>query len=381
MVPYLRAANVKDGDLDLSDVKSMNFSPTEQEAFALLPGDVLVTEGSGSLGAVGASTVWSGELSGTICFQNTLLRLRPRFDTTDPRFLGWWARFAFASGMFASIATGANILHISAERVRSMPASLPDLPSQRRIADFLDRETARIKQLLAAMSQQVRLLDTRRHAVIERHLDSPHVRARPLKYLASIVDTEHKTAPSVNGGGFWIAGTSSVRNGRLVHSELYETDHRSYLAWTKRKKPVPGDVLLSREAPVGEAAIYRPDDPLIAIGQRMVLISVNASLLLPRYLLWNILSERTRKYMFLVTQGSLHPHLNMRDIGSIPVRWMPLHEQEAILDRIENDVEGIEMLRSARQRMLALVGERRQALITAALTGQIDVTVAKGGSP
>src|SRR5262249_20385166 len=98
MVPYMRAANVKDGVLDLGDVKSMNFSPSEQEVFALRPGDVLVSEGSGSLSAVGASAVWNGEVAGRVCFQNTLLRLRPRRTTTDSRFLAWWSRAAYASG-------------------------------------------------------------------------------------------------------------------------------------------------------------------------------------------------------------------------------------------------------------------------------------------
>src|SRR5690606_26012790 len=145
MVPYLRAANVKDGSLDLTDVKEMNFTPTEQHIFALQPGDVLVTEGSGSLGSVGSSSVWNGDLQGTVCFQNTLLRLRPRGET-DSRFLAWWARYAHAAGLFASVATGANIYHLSAERVRALPCNAPPLTEQRRIADFLDAETARINR-------------------------------------------------------------------------------------------------------------------------------------------------------------------------------------------------------------------------------------------
>ncbi|NED55274.1 hypothetical protein G3I24_30840, partial [Micromonospora aurantiaca] len=126
----MRAANVKDGVLDLTDVKSMNFTPQEQAIFSLRPGDVLVTEGSGSLTAVGASAVWQGEVDGTVCFQNTLLRLRPRAGT-DPRFLAWWARSAFGSGVFASVATGANIYHVSAQRVRALPCDLPPLDEQR----------------------------------------------------------------------------------------------------------------------------------------------------------------------------------------------------------------------------------------------------------
>lgn len=102
MVPYLRAANVKDGYLDLSDVKEMNFTPDEQRVFSLRPGDVLVSEGAGSLAAVGASAVWDGSLAGVVCFQNTLLRLRPMSAVTSSRFLAWWARHAYASGLFAS---------------------------------------------------------------------------------------------------------------------------------------------------------------------------------------------------------------------------------------------------------------------------------------
>lgn len=133
MVPYLRAANVKDGVLDLSDVKSMDFDPSEQMIFRLLPGDVLVTEGAGSLAAVGASAVYDADVDRVVCFQNTLLRLRTRGDN-DPGYLKWWARHAFGSGLFASIARGANIFHLGAEQVRVLRVAVPDPRTQRAIA-------------------------------------------------------------------------------------------------------------------------------------------------------------------------------------------------------------------------------------------------------
>jgi type I restriction enzyme S subunit len=165
MVPYLRAANVKDGAVMLSDVKEMNFTPAEQRVFSLRAGDVLVTEGSGSLGTVGASAVWSEEIAGVVCFQNTLLRLRPH-PSTDPRFLAWWCRSAFASGVFASVAEGANIFHLSAERVRALPMTRLSLHLQRTIADYLDIETARIDCLALKLASQIDLLAERRQALI-----------------------------------------------------------------------------------------------------------------------------------------------------------------------------------------------------------------------
>ena len=165
MTAYLRAANVTDGILDLSDVKSMNFEPAEQDQFALRKGDILVSEGSGSLSAVGASAVWNGEITGTVCFQNTLLRLRPR-SSMDPTFLAWWCRYAHADGLFARVATGANIYHISAERVRSLPMTHRPLAEQRAIADYLDIETGRIDALISKTHRVIDLLAERRQAVI-----------------------------------------------------------------------------------------------------------------------------------------------------------------------------------------------------------------------
>jgi len=108
----------------------MNFSPTEQETFTLRPGDVLVTEGCGSLPEVGASARWDGEMDGPICFQNTLLRLRAHADRTEPEFVYQWARWAYESGAFAEIASGTNIFHIGATRAAEMSIPLPPVDDQ-----------------------------------------------------------------------------------------------------------------------------------------------------------------------------------------------------------------------------------------------------------
>lgn len=166
MVPYLRAANVKDGVLDLSDILEMNFSPTEQKIFSLIPGDVLMTEGSGSRSVVGASAVWRGELTGTVCFQNTLLRLRPLSGVVDSSYLAWWVRGAHSSGLLASIASGANIFHLSAERVRQLTFHLPPMHEQRRIVAELDERVGLADELIALRQRQVELLAERRRSII-----------------------------------------------------------------------------------------------------------------------------------------------------------------------------------------------------------------------
>ena len=158
LTPYLRAANAKDGHLLLDDILTMNFTPTEQVKFALSPGDVLVTEGCGSLSQVGASARWTGQRPDVVCFQNTLLRLRARPDAVDMSFLYHWARWAFESGSFAAVASGTNIFHIGSQRAEVMAFPLPPLDEQRRVGAQLD---ALEEAALAAHTYEERLAGLR----------------------------------------------------------------------------------------------------------------------------------------------------------------------------------------------------------------------------
>jgi type I restriction enzyme S subunit len=82
MRPYMRAANITWKGLDLSDVKEMNFDPSDFERFKLQVGDVLVNEGSGSAEEVGKPAIWNGEIE-NCCFQNTLICVRPFEDMSE----------------------------------------------------------------------------------------------------------------------------------------------------------------------------------------------------------------------------------------------------------------------------------------------------------
>jgi type I restriction enzyme S subunit len=170
IVPYLRAANVKDGQLLLEDVLSMNFEPNEQATYRLSPGDVLVTEGCGSIGELGASAAWEGEIPGTVCFQNTLLRLRARPGATLPRFVLHLARYAHAVGLWASVASGTNIFHISLKRAQAMLVPVPSLEHQEQLSESLDAlET--VRRAAAHESARLRLL---RLALVSDLLSGEH---------------------------------------------------------------------------------------------------------------------------------------------------------------------------------------------------------------
>lgn len=138
MVPYLRAANVKDGSLELDDVLHMNFTPVEQQTFGLKAGDVLVTEGCGSLAQLGASARWSGEITAVVGFQNTLIRLRSKPSVTSAGFVQHLARHSQAAGWWARIASGTNIFHIGSRRAEVLMVPIPPVEAQGSVAEMLD---------------------------------------------------------------------------------------------------------------------------------------------------------------------------------------------------------------------------------------------------
>ena len=170
MVPYLRAANVRDGVLEVDDVLLMNFNPDEQRTFALEPGDVLVTEGCGTLGQLGASGQWHGELPGVTCFQNTVIRLRPRNGLTEPGFVHHLARHAHHAGWWASIASGTNIFHIGSRRAERMEVPVPDVATQTEIGALLDDAD----EVVSTAEAVVRRLRTLRSVLLTDLLSGGH---------------------------------------------------------------------------------------------------------------------------------------------------------------------------------------------------------------
>ena len=138
--PYLRAANIHDGRLDLSSVLEMDFAPSERRVFSLDPGDILVAEASGSPSQVGRSAIWRGEIP-ACCYQNTVIRVRPHAVRSEFAHLVF--RYYLASGVFSATSRGVGIQHLGATRLSELPFPVPPQNEQDRIVQEVRvRETA-----------------------------------------------------------------------------------------------------------------------------------------------------------------------------------------------------------------------------------------------
>jgi type I restriction enzyme, S subunit len=366
MTRYLRAANVKDGVLDLSDVKEMNFDPKEQAVFALRPGDALVTEGSGSINAVGASSVWNGELDGTVCFQNTLLRLRPRAGT-DPRFLGWWCRHAFADGLFASVATGANIYHLSAERIRALPMKLVPLAEQRAIADYLDVETARIDALIAKKQQLIHLLEERIDAAIMEVVGRSEIAAtgrEPSVEIRRVLEKLDRT-PLVD------EMITAFRDGQVT-SRVVRGKEGFTNSWTENARVqgvAVGDIVVHGldgfSGAIGDSEADGVCSPVYHVchprdrGDPAFYGRLLRRLAMTGYLGNFAVSTRERAVDFR----------NWDLFGHIPIPLVPIEQQQEIGSRIRTLRPLIDLVEKSE----VLAAERKSALISEVVSGELRV--------
>lgn len=157
MVPYLRAANIKATGLALGDVKSMHFSATEQVVFKLQPGDVLVSEASGSPGEVGKSAVWANELPSPVCFQNTLLRLRCG-TSLSPEYVQMALESARLRGVFAEASRGVGMAHLTSKGLASFSFRVPPVAVQQ-------KRVARAREQLRAVQRSAQALHRLDHLV------------------------------------------------------------------------------------------------------------------------------------------------------------------------------------------------------------------------
>ncbi|MGV3114081.1 restriction endonuclease subunit S [Corynebacterium freneyi] len=168
--PYIRAANVeRTGKIDTDDLKLMKVTPAENATYSLRADDIIMVEG-GDAGRVGYV---NQDLPG-IAFQKTVMRIRCHTKYSFPRYVYYALDDAHKSGRISLDYSLSTIPHFPAEKAARLEIPLPPLDEQRRIADHLDAETAKIDAMIAKAGELRALLDERRSALITATVTGQH---------------------------------------------------------------------------------------------------------------------------------------------------------------------------------------------------------------
>ncbi len=136
-IPYLRVANVQDGRLDLSEIKTIRIRSIELDRYLLQEGDVLLTEG-GDFDKLGRGFIWRGEIAGCI-HQNHVFAVRVDRDKLLPEFFAYLAQSPYGKAYFLKVAhKTTNLACINTTKLKAFPITFPDPAEQQEIVDILD---------------------------------------------------------------------------------------------------------------------------------------------------------------------------------------------------------------------------------------------------
>jgi len=278
--------------------------------------------------------------------------------------------------------------------VRDFAIALPPVNEQCVINAFLDRETAKIDALVAEQEQLIALLKEKRQAVISHAVTQGLNPSVPMKdsgvaWLGEVpahwrvIRLKQLVAESVAGPygasltkamysstGYRVYGQQQVIADDFSIGDYFISEEK--YAEMRRYTVYEGDVLISVMGTIGKVAVVTADTKPGIINPRLVRYRCNEKVR-PRYLQRVLMCEKHQEHLSLESNGTTMEGLNMVTLGKVPVPTPPLNEQQQILAYLtERDAEFEPLIKEAAKTIQLLI-ERRTALISAAVTGQIDV--------
>ena len=159
-IDYLRAINVQWDNISVDNLSKMWCNPSEVSKYEIMNGDLLVCEG-GEVGRCGIVEY----LSDRAIIQNAVHRIRSA-ERANVRFLNYYIQHTTKSKWFDILCNKATIAHLTSEKLLNTLVVLPSISEQIQIADFLDKKTEQINQMIAIKKEQIENINKQRQTLI-----------------------------------------------------------------------------------------------------------------------------------------------------------------------------------------------------------------------
>jgi type I restriction enzyme S subunit len=359
--PYLRSANILWGNVDISDIKEMYFSPYEKEIYSLKPGDLVASEG----GDVGRAAIWNGEIEN--CYiQNAVHRIRSK-DGFLNKFLYYWLFFLKAAGYVDLLCSKATIAHLTLDKLRELPVYNPPIAEQKQIARFLDRETTRIDTLITKKRQLIAFLQKKRDAIIyqatTRGIDiNVPMQDSGIPWIGKI--PKHWNILQFKWMSILQRGVDITKDNQIegdvpvVSFGGISSYHNVPIA------KAPG-VIIGRKGTLGK--VYYLDRDYWAHDTTLYVSEFYENH--PKFVYYKLQSMELENW----DTGSANPTLNRNLIHPLKVSLPSKSEQTSIADFLDAETQNIDQVIDKVQLSIVFFEKYRQSLVTAAVTGKIDL--------
>lgn len=379
----------------LADMEFMPATATlaQIERFGLRAGDVIFTKDSESPYDIAIATYVPANIPKVVCGYH--LSIARAGANMHGRYIKRFFDSASAKAYFAVTANGLTRVGLGQYAVDNIPTPRPPLEEQTQIARFLDHETARIDALIEEQQRLIELLKEKRQAVISHAVTKGLDPTVPMKdsgveWLGEVPahwvvsqlkfnTLEMQTGPFGSqlhaedyiDGGIPLVNPAHMINGKIIPDPQVSVDK---VTWERLKRHAlsPGEIIFARRGELGRCAIVTNEQSgwLCGTGSLKARLS---SKLVGEYAYLLITSRGAVAELSLESKGSTMENLNTETLGRIRLPLPPVSEQKAILEYVHDVAGQFEALVGAAETGIRLITERRSALISAAVTGKIDV--------
>jgi type I restriction enzyme S subunit len=390
------ARNIKNGIIDYS---------LSQEYVAFKDYDEIMSRGIPVLGDVLFTTEAPlGEVAQidnvNIALAQRIIKFRGKKDILDNTYLKYFILSQEFQDSLMTFATGSTALGIKAERIGYLQQCIPPIHEQTQIAKFLDHETTKIDHLIEKQHQLIELLKEKRQAVISHAVTkglNPNVPMKDsgVEWLGQVPEhwgitpLKHQVE-TINGFGFSSndfcdEGVPFIRAGNIKQKSINNVEiflPQEIVNKYKRVILSAGDVVISmvgsdptvKESAVGQIGIIPTHFEGAVPNQNVVILREKKCNLLKKYLFYSLCSTAYRTHLDIFS----HKLANQAIISSsliISAKFtMPrVDEQLEIINYLDNQLLKFDQMMLKAESAIQLMQERRTALISAAVTGKIDV--------
>ncbi len=290
-------------------------------------------------------------------------------------------------------ATGMGIPHVNGNELKNSVILLPSRGEQEVIANFLDHETVKIDTLIEKQQQLIKLLKEKRQAVISHAVTkglNPNVSMRDsgVEWLgevpshwdfcfikhkcAEITDGAH-VSPETKDGVHHFVSITDIKKGVINFDNALKTTSRSYQYLIKTGcMPFPDDILFSKDGTIGQTAIT-PKGIDFVVASSLIIIRPNPEKVRSQYLNFLLQSGVVVEQVESFVKGAALRRLSIQNLLKIVGAFPPMKEQEEISSYLIKKLDKYDDLEKQANSLIVLQKERRTALISAAVTGKIDV--------
>ncbi|EMM1485131.1 restriction endonuclease subunit S [Enterobacter kobei] len=298
---------------------------------------------------------------------------------------------------FMSIAEGAmtgagGLKRVPSEVLNNFKFGLPSKKEQSIIVDFLDHETTKIDNMIEKQQQLIELLKEKRQAVISHAVTKGLNSDAPMKdsgvewlgevpehwvpiqlgkVCYQVSDGPHFSPNYVDSGVLFISARNIKVNGWSLDDAKYITE-KDYNEFCKRVIPEIGDVLYTKGGTTGIARTVDIEDKF-QVWVHVAVLKILKEKAVPDFIAYSLNGTSCYAQSQLYTQGATNNDLGLTRLIKIWLALPPKNEQQEIVDALNSITKKYDVVTDNAMTAITILLERRAALISAAVTGRIDV--------